>query len=184
MPTDYLKPYQSNVPEHAPIRARASRICTEARNPDGLLQDFAHLLLEHLCDLVAIDLVEDDGSIKRRCTRHLTITSSDHLAAQREQYPLNPTAAYGYPRVIKTGKSQFIPAVAPRIADRLLSSPSTLTETTVVRSYICAPLIAHGRILGAMTVANTERTTFFSADDLLLVEELCSLLAMRLDGLL
>jgi GAF domain-containing protein len=185
MATDNRAPNQSALPEHAIIREQAAHACAKAKGSDDLLLEFGQVLLKHVCDLFAVDLVEDDGSIRRWCTLHLSMTNRDSLTEHRNEHPLSHTASYGYPRVIKTGKSQFIPAVAPRIADRLLSSSDGTADSSItVRSFICAPLIAHGRILGAVSVANTERTTFFNADDLLLVEELCEMLAEHLDPLL
>ena len=178
-------PYRSVLPEHAILRERIARACAEAPRVDDLLLDVGGIVLEILADLFAVDLVEDDGTIQRRLTLHGSAQVAAQLDRNRRQYPLHNTASYGYPRVIKTGKSQFIPGVTPRIADRLLHGAGASAEQPVtVRSFICVPMLAHGRILGALTLANVERPAFFSADDLLISEEIAEMLASCVDKLL
>lgn len=160
-------------------------LCAQSASAEELLSSFGKLAIEHLCDLFAVDLVEDDGSVKRYSTMHLSDGTAKQLATQRLEFPLSKTASYGYPRVIKTGKSQFIPGVGQHLAFRLLSAAKPDDQAVAtVRSFICTPLVAHDRTLGALTVANTDRTNAFTADDLLLLEDICQMLAECLDRLL
>jgi len=185
MATQNHSGHRSSNPQHAALREAVARLCQEGHAMQHVLTEFARLVLERVSDLVSIDLVEDDGSIRRYLTLHADESVAAKLSTDRKEYPLSPTASYGYPRVIKTGKSQFIPGVTPHQAYRLLSSAKPETQSGLtVRSFICVPLVAHGRTLGAITVANTEKTAVFTADDLLLLEELADLLADCLDSLL
>lgn len=179
------KPNIPVKPEHATIRERAGKLCPEISSAEDVLRKFAAMITETLADLVAIDLVEDDGSIRRSLTLHVSAVVQDKIDAQRSSYPLNMTSAYGYPRVIKTGKSQFIPGVGHHLEFRLLSAmPPGFEDGIAVRSFICVPLVAHGRILGAVTVANTDRASVFVSEDLLLLEEITEMLAECLDRML
>jgi GAF domain-containing protein len=182
MLTDSNNPYRSLSPEHEALRQLASGICANNSSPIAALRSFGRLILEYLADLFAVDLVEDDGSIKRYVTIHVDSKKQERFTVQRDEHPVSKTSAYGYPRVIKTGKSQFIPGVTVNLAYRLLSSaPIDEDKPVPVRSFICFPLIAHGRTLGAVSVANTDRNGVFSADDLLLLEEIGKLIAQCLD---
>jgi GAF domain-containing protein len=179
------KPNPSAQPEHAAIRERAASLLSESTSVEDVLRMFAALITEKLADLVAIDLVEDDGSIRRSFTQHISASTEQKIVVHRQSYPLNMTSAYGYPRVIKTGKSQFIPGVGHHLEFRLLAAlPQGYEDGVAVRSFICVPLIAHGRILGALTVANTDRSTFFASEDLVLLEEITQMLAECLDRML
>jgi GAF domain-containing protein len=51
-----------------------------------------------------------------------------------------------------------------------------------VRSYICVPLIAHGRTLGALTAMITDHKRLFTSDDLVTLEDIATKIAETLDG--
>ncbi len=162
------------------------KIALLLRNDGGaaaLLDSVVDNLIEHIADAATIDLVEDDGSISREVTRHKDVRQQKTLEEQRQNFPLSLRSSYGYPRVIKTGKSQFIPGVTPRLAGRLFpeAKADLVLDGISVRSFICVPIIAHERILGALTVLITDQGHSFSGDDLLLLEEVGTLIGEALD---
>ncbi|GEM_PF-2451225 len=170
------------------VRQEVAAACkTESRIADVFARALESIL-EHLADSASIDLVEDDGTIARAITRHTDSRMEEVLAKYRSEHPLPLTASYGYPRVIKTGKAQFIPGVNDRIGSRLFSPAGSEFEAQLVvdgisvRSFICVPLVARGRVLGALTVLTTGKNRLLMSDDLLLFEELAELLGETLDA--
>ncbi len=153
---------------------------------DPLFSDVVEVILKYLADSASIDLVEDDGSITRAITRHVDLQKQEVLIHQRNINPLPATASYGYPRVIKTGKSQFIPGVSERVVNRLFPNEEPEAQLVLdglgVRSFICVPLIARGRTLGALTVLTTGKSRLLNSDDLRLIEEIAVLIAESLDS--
>ena len=150
-------------------------------SPEVILASILSALLAELVDSAAIDLVQDDGSLERVLTRHVDSETEQVLAQQRNENPLPMTASYGYPRVIKTGKSQFIPGVSERIAGRLFPVADLILDGVAIRSYICVPLVARGRVLGALTLLTTGSGRSFEGEDLLFFEELATIIAESLD---
>ena len=148
-----------------------------------MLEAILDVILSRLADGASIDLIEDDGTILHVVTRHRNLPIQAKLEKYRKDHPLPVRASYGYPRVIRTGKSQFIPGVTARLYNRLY--PDFTSETgeqlIPVRSYICVPLVSNGRTLGALTVKLTDQSRLFSRDDLLLFEEIAAIMAHFLD---
>ena len=164
------------------IRSRIISICDNDKyDVVSLLENIADVLIDHFADAFSIDLVEDDGTTRQYVTRHVNSDLEIRMKKLYHDYPLLSTAAYGYPRVIKTGKAQFIPGVSSRLAHRLFSNSDLKnTETEIpIRSFICVPLTTFDRTLGALTVITTKRR--FTAADFSIVEEAAPIIAKCLD---
>ena len=165
------------------VRDRIVKVCAESNEMSALLEGIANIIIDHFSDAFTLDLVEDDGTIHRYITRHVNHDAQIEIEELRTRFPLPATAAYGYPRVIKTGKSQFMPGVSPRLIHRLFANLDArmIVDGLSVRSFICVPLIAYGRTLGALTVLRSDRPNPFTSDDLLLIEDLAPIIAKCLD---
>jgi GAF domain-containing protein len=174
---------KSNGKNHSADRESVRREIRLAVQHDGnlqhLLSSTLEILVKHLADSASIDLVEDDGSITHAMTRDNDGHRQDLLSNHRDGHPLPLTSSYGYPRVIKTGKSQFIPGVSERIAGRLFPQPEAelVLDGLIVRSFICVPLIARQHTLGALTLLTVGTNRTLDSDDLLLAEEIATLIA-------
>jgi signal transduction histidine kinase len=99
-----------------------------------------------------------------------------HLPSEAQLSP-------GVARVVRTGQSELIPEVsnATWIGEALgLEQPNTLRDLGV-RSYMCVPLTARDKTMGAMVfVAGPDRQ--YAADELLLAEELARRAALAIDN--
>ncbi|HEY3876554.1 MAG TPA: GAF domain-containing protein [Candidatus Kapabacteria bacterium] len=165
---------------HEQMRSEILHILHQGGSTTTMLDLVMNVLIAKLADSAAIDLTQDDGSILRALTRHRNLRHQVMLESYRQNFPLPITASYGYPRVIKTGKSQFIPGVTARISGHLYP-PTEKGVEIKVHSFICVPLISQGRTLGALSVEMTDQNRSFSRDELLLLEEVASLIAQAID---
>ncbi|WP_170148411.1 GAF domain-containing sensor histidine kinase [Ureibacillus endophyticus] len=52
-----------------------------------------------------------------------------------------------------------------------------------LKAYICYPLLAHGKLLGTLSFGSSKRSTF-SADEILLISEICERIAITLERVL
>ncbi|MFZ5919632.1 MAG: PAS domain S-box protein [Chloroflexota bacterium] len=80
-----------------------------------------------------------------------------------------------YRKVVSSGE----PAL---IADALTSVATESTQTLQIRSVICVPLIASGRVLGALYVENRSEADPFSPDDLKLMEYFAAQVAISIEN--
>ncbi len=164
------------------IRLRVQDALSNDGTSDTLVAAVLAILINEATDSASIDLIQDDGSLVRAFTRHADGDKQNVLIKERADHPLAMTSSYGYPRVIKTGKSQFIPGVSDRIAGRLFPEAELILDGLAVRSYICVPLVARGHILGALTLLTSGTGRSFDGDDLLFFEEIATLIAESMRG--
>jgi len=100
-------------------------------------------------------------------------------------YDLDPSADRGAPRVIRTSEPEF----EPNIADEWLSSaaggdPEFLASIKSMgfRSYMCLPLQARGRTLGAITLVMADSGRRYTREDLALAEDLARRASLAVDN--
>ena len=112
------------------LLARAGEILIGSRVPAARLDRLARLFVPALGAWCAIDVLDHDGSLRRRAV------------APAAPFPLEPDAAHGAAIVCRTGE--------PELVARL-----SLPELGVVSS-LCVPLAVHGRTLGALSLLSAD----------------------------
>lgn len=89
--------------------------------------------------------------------------------------PLEQISQTIYRKVVSSGE----PAL---IADALTSVATESTQTLKIRSVVCVPLIASGRVIGALYVENRPEAAPFGPDDLKLMEYLAAQVAVAIEN--
>ena len=131
------------------------------------LSRLARLAVPVLGDLCAIDLLQDDGTLHRVAGAHVDRTKEALVYEVRARDGSNSTA-HGVHAVVRTRR----PELVPRVAEADLSAiAQTAEQLALVRqlnpkSWIITPLVAHERVLGAMTLAITESARRYGRADL------------------
>jgi signal transduction histidine kinase/ActR/RegA family two-component response regulator len=119
-------------------------------------------------DLCAIDLLQDDGALHRVACAHVDTTKEALVYEVRARHGFNSTAAHGVPAVVRTRR----PVLVARVAEADLRAAAQNSEQLDIfrqlgpKSWIITPLVAHARVLGAMTLAITESTRRYGPVDL------------------
>lgn len=97
----------------------------------------------------------------------------------------NPNAPYSVTQVIRTGT----PAIISEITDDTIVTAARGDAERVrvfrllgLTSYMCVPLVAGGRSLGALTLATAESGRRYTADDLKFAEDIASRAALAVDN--
>jgi signal transduction histidine kinase len=87
-------------------------------------------------------------------------------------------------RVLHTGKSELLTDVTPTVLQEHTHSTEhmELMLQIGVRSHMAVPLIARGRILGALNLGSTSDARRYQADDLALAEDLALRAAVAIDN--
>ena len=137
--------------------AEVGAMLSSSLDYQATLTRVARLVVPHLADWCAVDIVdEDDGSVHRLAVSH---EDPDKVALAYElgrRYPPNPETRYGVSQVLRTGR----PELAPEIPESLLEEAAVDAEHREMlrglglESYIIVPLVARGRTLGAITLAS------------------------------
>lgn len=148
--------------------AEISALLGSSLDYERALPRVVRLAVPILGDLCAIDLLQDGGGLYRVASAHVDSTKEALVYDIRARHGFNPTAAHGVPAVVRTRQ----PVLVARVADADLSEVAHNAEQLALlrqlapKSWIIAPLVAHERTLGAITLAITESTRRYGRDDL------------------
>ncbi len=145
--------------------AAVSAILAESIDYEQTLANVARAMVPSVADWCAIDVLED-GAIRRIAVVH-NDPGKVALAHELERkYPTPMDAATGVPAVIRSGKAELVPI----IPDELLVAAARdedhlrLIRALGLHGYIAVPMLAHGHVLGAISLVGEGERTFDERD--------------------
>jgi signal transduction histidine kinase len=145
----------------SPLRflARASTLLAESLDYDTTLANVARLAVPYLADCCIVDMLEEDGRIRRLAVAHGE-PEKEGLARELERHPPQPTSTHGVPNVLRTGQPELRSVVEDSLLPSLArdSEHLRILEELKPRSHVVVPLAARGKILGAMTFIGTDQS--------------------------
>jgi PAS domain S-box-containing protein len=166
------------------LLAEASAVLASSLDYKVTLAGVAHLAVPTFADLCVIRVVDDDGTLQP-----LAIAQTDPAKVEltRELYRrYRPDAAdpHSAEHVLRTGQPDFLAEIPDAMvwgqdhdADHL-----RMLQDLGFRSYICAPLAAHGRTLGSISFLMAAARRRYTPADLTLVEDLAHRVALAVDN--
>ena len=165
--------------------AQASTVLASSLDYETTLASVAKLAVPFLADWCAVDILEENQSIRRVAIAHSDPLKEELAWELNRRYPENFNAATGLlPKVLRTGQS----LLSTEISDSdLVAVAQDAQHLQVLREFslksmIVLPLLARGRTLGAITLATAESDRRNSADQLPLLEDLARRAAMAVDN--
>jgi signal transduction histidine kinase len=162
--------------------SEASRLLAESLDYHQTLSTIARVAVQNIATWCAIDILQDDA-LARMAIAHRDPSQLESVRTLQQRYPPRAGSSRGPYQVIHTGQSEFV----PRMDERLLESVAVdaehlrLLRGLGVRSYLCVPLAARGRVLGALTCVS-DPSHEFTADDLAIAEDLARRAATTIDN--
>lgn len=150
---------------------------------EGRLISVAQLAVPRFADWAAVDILED-GVLRRVATAHVDPAKVEAVKELQRRYPSDPEAPRGVFNVIRTGKAEMMTEI-PRellVAAALDAEHLAHILDLGLRSYICAPLVAHGRTLGAVSFVHAESNRLYRPADLEIAEDVAHRAALALDN--
>jgi signal transduction histidine kinase/GAF domain-containing protein len=142
--------------------AEASELLGSTLDYATALQRLSVLAVPYLADWCIVDMVGFDGELER-----VAVVRADPDASLSPDLPRTPS------EVIRTGR----PALIREVTDDDLRAIG-------IASLACAPLIARGRVLGAITLLSDHPERRFGDDDLATTQELARRAAVAVDNAL
>ena len=150
------------------------------------LQKVAQLAVPRFADWVGVDLIEEDTKLGWRqvAVAHVDPAKVEWARELGAKYPPDKAAPAGVPNVLRTGKSEIYPEVTEEMIRQSARGEEHLRISLElhIRSVIIVPLLAHGRILGALSFVWAESGNRYSSLDLELAEELARRCANAIDN--
>ena len=148
--------------------AEASAILGSSLDSETTLASLARRAVPELGDWCVIDVVDRQGTPVRVATAAADRADDEVLG----RYPPNPNSPHGVYKVLRTGTSELVPEVSEEMVDRVAwDAEHAQILRNFVQSYLCVPLRAGNRVLGAMVLVRTTPTPPYGERDLALAEE-------------
>jgi signal transduction histidine kinase len=170
--------------ERARFLAEASRTLAQSLDYETTLATVAGLATPELGAWVLVDLVEEDGAVRRLAVVHPD-PAKQALARELERgYPPAVEDALGAPVVLRTRE----PVLVPEVTDDLLIAAARdarhleILRTLGMGSFMVVAMVARGEVVGSMTFVSAESGRRYDADDLALVEDLATRCAFAVDN--
>jgi PAS domain S-box-containing protein len=162
----------------------ASAQLARSLDHERTLGSIAQLMVPVLADWCAVDVVDDDGSLRQITSGHPDPEQERLLVELRRRYREQRGASEGVTRVIQTGEPELFSDVTGTANARLTINDAEieLYERLGPKSYIIVPLVARGRTVGAMTLLSTQPGRHYVAADLAFAEHLARRFALAVDN--
>jgi signal transduction histidine kinase len=160
--------------------AEASHVLASSLDYATTLESVARLMVPAVADLCVVDMVADDGTIRRLAAAVADPAKAPLARELQRQYPVNPARPRGVPTVLRTGQ----PVIHVEVTDELLEAVAqdadhlALLHALDFHSTMLVPLAAHGRTLGVITFVRGRARAPYAKRDLALALDLagrCSL---------
>lgn len=148
------------------------------------LSKLADVLVSGLADVVMIDVLMHDGSIQRMATAHADPAEQD-LARRLGLYSPRPGSRNPAARVIQSSRPEWTPDVDEGVISRAVQDEGhrKVAEALHPVSYICVPLVARRRVLGAVTMITTHSSgRRYTESDVALADALAQRAAIEIDN--
>ncbi len=167
---------------HAAFLAQASEVLSSSLEHDPILQRLTHLAVPTLADGCSVDVLTADGGVRRVAMAHVRPEVLALTEAFHQRYPIRLEDGVGVGKVLRTGTTEFVPELTPAMLEALPDALRRDTEALGVKTFISVPLLSRGKVLGALTLVNTEPGRRYTHADVRLAEDLARRAASSLDN--
>ena len=164
--------------------AEVSRCLADSLDYETTLTAVAGMSLPYLEAWCIVDVVTEADGIRRLAVLH---PHPDKQEAARElhvRYPPRADDLIGAPRVIRTGRPEMVFDVPDATLVSIARDPEhlALLRKLGVNSYVIAPMIARGQVLGAITFVTAQSGRRFGEIDVVMAEDLARRAAIAVDN--
>ncbi|HET7480197.1 MAG TPA: PAS domain S-box protein [Rubrobacteraceae bacterium] len=166
------------------LLAAAGPTLSASLDYEGTLQRVARLVVPELADWCLLDVIGEDGEVEQLACAHADPEKEDLLVRLREHRSFGEDDPGSTARVLRTGKSVLV-AEVPEVYRRgggLTGEHLDIFRQLAPQSIMSVPLLARGRIIGAMTLASSDPVHRYDEEDLALAESLAYRCALASDN--
>jgi PAS domain S-box-containing protein len=163
--------------------AEATFTLTQSLDYEQTLRKLAGFAVPYLADYCAFDVVDAEGNVVRLAAAHVLREKAEIAEDVRSRYD-DPDATTSPSRVMRSR----VPSLIRDVTDEMLVASARGDQERLARirslglvSYLCVPMVAHDRTLGAMTLATAESGRRFSDDDLRVATDIATRSAMAIE---
>ncbi len=169
----------------AAFLAEASAVLSSSLDYEETLGRLAQLAVPQLADWCVIDMATPEGHLERLAVAHQDPAKVAWARQLQERHPPNPDEPTGVANVIRTGEPELLSPIPQELLDAAAADDPELTQVIRelgLRSWLCVPLRARGRTLGALSLVTAESGRLFGNADFELARELGDRAAVAVDN--
>jgi PAS domain S-box-containing protein len=168
----------------AAFLADAATILSASLDYQDTLSAVARLAVTAVADWCAVDMIGEGGIVHRLAVAHLDPAKVRDARELEERYPADPDMEGGVHHVIRTGQ----PVLVSRILPSQLEAASRdeehhrMLRAFGLTSYMCVPMLAHGKAFAAMTFLSAESGREYTDTDLRLAREIAARASLAVEN--
>lgn len=169
--------------ERLAFLADASNVLAGSLDYAETFQNLARLAVPRLADFCIIDVAEEGGTLRQVAVAHRDPNEQAKLTQLKEHYPATLSSRHGGTRVFQTGRSEF-GELNEASFEAMFEDAATraCVRSLGAKCYVAVPLLARGRVLGAITLVNVDGTRACGSSEMALADELAQRAALALDN--
>ncbi|HZR00520.1 MAG TPA: response regulator [Chloroflexota bacterium] len=166
------------------VLAEASALLGASLDYKTILRRIARLPVPRLADWCTVDVVDDDGGIRRVAAAHTDPAKERQVRGLLRRYPIRLDEPRAVATVLRTGE----PHVEADVSEEgLIAAARDARHLRILRSLrprsaLTVPLVARGRRLGALALTFGESGRRYTTADLPFVQDLAGRAALALDN--
>jgi PAS domain S-box-containing protein len=168
----------------ATLMAEAGRILGSSLDSAATLSQVAELIVPGIADWCAIDLLGPDGTLTQVAIAHRDPDRVRFVEELRRRYPADPDAKIGSYAVARSGTPMMLPVIDEAVLQATARDGEhrRLIEAVQLRSWMCAPMTAGGRVLGTIGFAGAESGRRFGPRHLAFAADLATRAGAAIDN--
>jgi PAS domain S-box-containing protein len=167
------------------LLAEAGEAFAMSLDLEATLRHIGHLLVPRLADWSVIVVLDEAGELQIERITAADPRKEHSLRTMLERFPHHRSPeTHPVGRVLHTGESVLMPDIDAVVLAQIASGPEhrEMLRELDPRSTLVVPLIAHGRVFGAMTLTVSDSGRRFGQWELQLTEEVARRAALALEN--
>jgi GAF domain-containing protein/CheY-like chemotaxis protein len=162
----------------------ASTLLARSLDYEATLQSLARLAVPALADMCMIDMLADDGTIRRVAAAHANPDLAPLVTTIQQRFPPDPKGRHPVATVLRTGRSEMVAELTEEVLATIAPDPEhrQIARALAYTSFIVVPLVARGRTLGALSLVSGESGRHYTNADFALAEDLARRAALAVDN--
>jgi excisionase family DNA binding protein len=173
----------SDAAVRATFLAEVSQVLAASLTDGQPLRNLTQKVVSFLADACVVYQHAGPYLLRRAALAHRD-PHKEHLLQETARFTIPLEVDAPVTRVVQSGQTEVAGHVPAMLAQQIHADPDyhALVRALAPRAYLCTPLVARGRVLGALALIVTESDRTFSDDEVALAEELARRVALALDN--
>ncbi|RYZ12977.1 MAG: hybrid sensor histidine kinase/response regulator, partial [Comamonadaceae bacterium] len=169
--------------EHQLARlVQAGTLLSRSLQQDSTLEAIAAVVVPEFADICRIDLLDNDGVLQRKLTRHFDPARSEEISRMVDSRSAPSVARGSFPWAIATGEVFVMNLTESRLDELEDPGLRAFAQALQLSAGCVVPLVARGRTIGAMGILQAESGRSFGTDDIAVIGQLAQSVALALDN--